>query len=131
MSDARPSWQLPPPALAVLTVVFALATAGLIHLFGRSGALSLANLLGIGLSLAALVTAGVWILLLAIRRSPGWGTVVGLTLWVPYLNLIVASVYARRFWHEGANRPAWLAIAGMLGQTWISLRLLFPGPPLV
>lgn len=112
-------------------VVFGAASATLIHFFGRSGGIALVDLLGLGLSLGALITAGVWILLLAIRRSPTWGLVVGATLWIPYLNLLVASVYARRFWHEGANRPAWLAIAGMLGQTWVSLRLLWPGAPLV
>jgi hypothetical protein len=48
------------------------------------------------------------------------------------VNLLAASSFARRYWHEGARGPALLGIAGCVGQTIASLRLLLPGlPPLV
>jgi hypothetical protein len=51
---------------------------------------------------------------------------------VPYVNLLAASSFARRYWNEGARAPALLGIAGFVGQTIASLRLLLPElPPLV
>ena len=47
------------------------------------------------------------------------------------MNFVVGSIFARRYWSEGARAPALLAIAGMVGQTLATLRMLAPGltPP--
>ena len=48
---------------------------------------------------------------------------------IPYVNLIAASSFARRYWSEGARAPALLAIAGIVLQTLASLQLLAPVLP--
>ena len=58
--------------------------------------------------------------------------VIGLAALVPYLNLILATAFARRYWRQGARAPSLLGLMGLLGQTVFSVRLLFPvGPVLV
>ena len=86
------------------------------------------DLLVLATSLGAILTALLWFFLLALRRGPLWS----LAMLVPYVNLIAASSFARRYWNEGARGPALLGIAGFVGQTIASLRLLMPQlPPLV
>ncbi len=133
MTHATP----PDPALlpdwlhAVLLVAFGVSTAGLILFFDSSG-LGRLDLLLLASSLGAVLTAGLWITLLGLRRSTGWALALCGAIWIPYVNFVIASIYARRYWSEGARTPALLAIAGMIGQTLASLRLLFAGqPPLV
>jgi hypothetical protein len=115
---------------AVLLLAFGASTSALIATFGGAGAHPF-DLLLLGASLGALVTAGLWLWILAAKRSLGWGVTFTATFWVPYVNLVVASVYARRYWSEGARTPALLAIAGMVGQTIATLRVFFPNltPP--
>jgi len=115
-----------------------LAAPGLLLAFGAqsvawiysidSPAIARPDLLLFSLSLSALGTALIWFFLLALRRGVLWS----LAMLVPYVNLLAASAFARRYWSEGARAPALLAIAGMLGETVASLRLLMPSlPPLV
>lgn len=118
------------PWRAVLLLAFGGSTAALIATVGDVGAHPL-DLLLFGASLGALVTAGLWLWILAAKRSLGWGLTFTATFWVPYVNLVVASIYARRYWSEGARTPALLAIAGMVGQTIATLRVFLPNltPP--
>jgi len=118
------------PWKAVLLLAFGASTSALIATLGDVGARPL-DLLLFGASLGALVTAGLWLWILAAKRSLGWGLAFMATIWVPYVNLVVASIYARRYWSEGARTPALLAIAGMVGQTIATLRVFFPSftPP--
>jgi hypothetical protein len=118
------------PWKAGLLLAFGASTSALIATIGDVGARPLDMLL-FGASLGALVTAGLWLWILAAKRSLGWGLTFMATLWIPYVNLVVASVYARRYWSEGARAPALLAIAGMVGQTIASLRVFLPSltPP--
>ena len=53
----------------------------------------------------------------------------GLGIWIPYVNLVLAGVFARRYWSEGGRGPALLGILGMVGQTVASIRLLVPAFP--
>ena len=43
------------------------------------------------------------------QRSALWG----FALLVPYVNVIAASYYARRYWGQGARAPALLGFAGI------------------
>ncbi len=116
---------------ALLLLLFGASTVGVIQLavdmlFGRP------DLLLFAASIGAIVTALAWVLVLAIARSTTWAIVMGVGVWVPYLNLVLASVYVRRYWGQGGRGPALLGLAGFLGQTIASIRLLLPGlPPLV
>jgi len=71
----------------------------------------------------------VWIAWLALRRGRGWACAMALGIWIPYVNLVIATRYARRHWHDDAAAPGWLAIGGMVAQLAVSLRLLFAAPP--
>ena len=120
-SDSRlaPRWQ------ASLILAFGLATSGFVLLFGRD-ATSVVDVLLMAASLGALVTSGLWLWILAARRSSRWGLVFAATIWIPYVNFVVASVFARRYWNDGARAPALLALAAMAGQTLAALRMFAP-----
>jgi len=123
MSDSpvrlEPLWQ------SVLIVAFGAATSGFVLLFGKDGT-PLVDVLLMSTSLGALVTSGLWLWLVAARHSRGWTLAFTLTFWIPYVNFVVASLFARRYWAKGARAPALLAIAGMAGQTLATLRLFAP-----
>jgi len=121
---------LPERWLPVLLAVFGVSTSLLIVEMGDLGARPL-DLLLLGASLGALVTAGIWLWILALRRSVGWGLLFTAVLLIPYVNFVVASVYARRYWSEGARAPALVALAAMVVQTIATLRVFSPGltPP--
>lgn len=123
MNEARaplaPVWQ------AALILAFGVATSGFVFLFGRDP-MPVADLLLLSGSLAALVTAGLWLWIIAASHSRGWSLAFALTFWIPYVNFVVASLFARRYWSQGARAPGLLALAGIVGQTIASLRLLAP-----
>jgi hypothetical protein len=116
---------LPETWKAVLVFAFGVSTSLLILAFAELGARPL-DLLLLAASLGGLVTAGLWLWVLATRRSLGWGIVFSVALLIPYVNFVVASVFARRYWSQGAREPALLAIAGMFGQTLVTLRWFAP-----
>jgi hypothetical protein len=119
--------ELPFVAAALLLVAFGALSVASIRGLDAPGVASV-DLLVMATSLGAIGTALIWFFLLALRRGPFWS----LAMLVPYVNLIAASSFARRYWNEGARGPALLGIAGIAGQTIASLRLLLPGlPPLV
>jgi hypothetical protein len=105
-----------------LTLCFGAVTSLFVALLGGQP-MPVFDLLVLSASLAALVTAGLWLWLLAARLSRGWGIAFALTLWIPYVNFVVASVFARRYWNQGARTPALLALAGIVGQTIAALRV--------
>ncbi len=115
---------------AVLLFAFGLSTSLLIVEMGELGARPF-DLLLLGASLGALITAALWLWILASRRSLGWGLLFTAVLLIPYVNFVVASVYARRYWREGARAPALLALVAMVGETIASLRVFLPNvtPP--
>jgi hypothetical protein len=114
----------------LLLFAFGVSTSLLILALAELGARPL-DLLLLGASLGALLTAALWLWILALRRSVGWGLLFSAALLVPYVNFVVASVYARRYWSEGARAPALLALVAMAGETVASLRVFLPGitPP--
>jgi hypothetical protein len=114
--------RLAPGGQAGLILAFGVATSAFVFLFGRDGR-SLLDVLLMSASLGALVTAGLWLWILAARRSRSWGLAFAATIWIPYVNFVVASVFARRYWKEGARAPALLALAGMAGQTLATVRM--------
>ena len=83
------------------------------------------DLLGAAAGSGALLTALAWFLALGLRRGPLWGV----AMLIPYVNLMAASWFARRYWEQGARAPALLAIGGLLVQTVASYRLLLPPLP--
>jgi hypothetical protein len=114
-------------SVAVLMLLFGGVTVGLIRTFDAP-AIGRLDLLLNASSLAMLATALVWFFLLALRRGALWW----LGMLVPYVNLLVASSFARRYWSDGARAPALLALLGMLLQTLVAVRLLtLPLAPLV
>jgi hypothetical protein len=115
---------------ALLLFAFGVSTSLLIVAMAELGARPI-DLLLLGASLGALLTAALWLWILASRRSFGWGLLFTAALLIPYVNFVVASVYARRYWHEGARTPALLALVAMLGETIASLRVFLPNltPP--
>jgi hypothetical protein len=119
------SLELPLAWQAALIVCFGAATA-LAIVFFAPGAASSFDLLVLGASLGALATAGVWLWVVALRNHSRWGVALAILLWVPYVNFVVASMFARRYWHRGARAPALLALAGMLGETFAMMRMLAP-----
>ncbi len=116
--------------MAVLVFAFGVSTSLVIVALAELGARPL-DLLLLGASLGALVTAGLWLWILATRRSVGWGVLFSVALLIPYVNFVVASLYARRYWSEGGRAPALLALVAIVGQTVASFRLFLPNvtPP--
>ena len=78
-------------AKAALTLAFGAATSGVIVALADLGAAPL-DLLLLGASIGALVTSGLWLWVLALRRSPGWARGFSLALLVPYVNFVVGSI---------------------------------------
>jgi hypothetical protein len=116
---------------ALLILAFGASTVLVIRL-AADAPIGRGDLLLFAASAGAIVTALLWVLLLAIARGPGWALVMGLGVWIPYVNLVLAGVFARRYWSQGGRGPALLGILGMVGQTVASIRLLVPKlPPLV
>jgi len=114
-----PAWQ------AFLILAFGAVTSGLI--VGLAGDdRGAVDLLLLSASWGALVTSGLWLWILAVRRSTRWAVGFSLAILIPYVNFVVASIFARRYWSEGARAPALLAIAGMFGQSLATLRLFAP-----
>lgn len=110
---------------AVLLLAFGVTTSLLIGWLAELGARPF-DLLLLSASLGALVTSGLWLWILAARRSLGWGLLFTAIFWVPYLNFVVASLYARRFWSEGARAPALVAMVAMVVETVATLRVFLP-----
>ncbi|MEX2204809.1 MAG: hypothetical protein WEF50_01115 [Myxococcota bacterium] len=115
---------------AALLCAFGISTSLVIVALAELGARPF-DLLLLAASLGALVTAGLWLWILATRRSLGWGVAFGLALLVPYVNFVVASIYARRYWSEGGRAPALLALLAIAVQTVASFRVFQPfvSPP--
>lgn len=109
-------------------LVFGVATALSIRAFGEPWHSPVDRLL-LGSGIAALLTAMLWIAVLAIRRSRGWAIAMALGIWIPYVNLLIAARYARRYWREDAAAPGWMALAGMAAQIAVSIRALFAAAP--
>jgi hypothetical protein len=109
-------------------LAFGAATAGAISLFGAEFPSAFDRLL-LGTSLASLIVATVWIACLAIRRGGAWAWAFALGVWIPYVNFVIAAEYARGHWREGAARPGWLALGGIVAQLLLSVRVLFAAPP--
>ncbi len=72
---------------------------------------------------AALFTALVWYFAQGLRSGPGWALAWLLLVWIPYVNVILAAIFARRHWNQGARAPTYLALAGVLGQLALLARL--------
>ncbi len=119
-----PAWQ------AFLILAFGAVTSGLV-IGLASDDRGAVDLLLLSASLGALVTAGLWLWILAAQVSTRWAVGFALAIWIPYVNFVVGSIFARRYWSQGARAPALLAIAGIAGQTLATLRMLAPGltPP--
>ncbi|MFQ5514194.1 MAG: hypothetical protein ACE5FG_07100 [Myxococcota bacterium] len=115
-------------ARLILLGVFALTAVGIIELGGSQG-LARVPLLVFALSSGALLSSLLWLVLLALRLSRGWAVALLLSLPVPYLGLVLASIFARRHWTQGARTPALLAVASLLGQSIASAGLLVPALP--
>jgi hypothetical protein len=111
---------LPEAARLGLLLLFGLSTAALIINFGVSG-VGRVDLLLFSASLGAILTSLVWLALLALVAL--W-----LGIWIPYLNLLLAAGFARRYWSDGARAPALVAIAGFAVQTLVSVRTLLASP---
>ncbi|MFI5314801.1 MAG: hypothetical protein ACHQ6T_03815 [Myxococcota bacterium] len=109
LTALSPRWQ------AALALAFGALTSLFVVLLG-SEPMPAVDLLVLAASLGALATAGLWLWLVAARLSRGWGFAFALTLWIPYVNFVVASLFARRYWSQGARAPALLALLGMIGQ---------------
>lgn len=118
--------QLPEAVHALLVAIFGVATALLIRWLDAPG-LPRPDLLGLAAGSAGLITALVWFFALGVRRSALWGV----SFLIPYVNLIAASYYARRYWSEDARGPAVLALAAIAIQTLAALRLLAPPLPVL
>lgn len=123
MTPAEP--RLPELATVLLLGVFGAATSAAIVWFGDSGASAL-DLLALGGSLGALAVAGTWLFLIALGHSRAWTVAFAATFWIPYVNLVVASVFARRYWDRGARAPALLGMAALVVESLAALRVLLP-----
>ncbi len=118
---------LPAPAAPHLLLAFGGLSVAFIRGLDAPGVAAF-DLLVLATSFGAILTALLWFFVLALRRGPWWS----LAMLVPYVNLLAASSFARRYWNEGARGPAVLGIVGFVGQTIASVRLLLPElPPLV
>jgi hypothetical protein len=112
-------------------LAFGLLTAASVRVLGESlpPGTGPVDLLLLAASLSGMGTALVWLACQGVARSTAWAVAWGACIWIPYVNLGIASVYARRYWRDGARAPSLLGIAGILGQTAASLRLLGQTPP--
>ena len=129
MTDLRPpSW-----ARGILWLSFGLLCAAFVQALAGflSPGVSRLCLLVLASSLAALVVAGAWFVVLGIRAGPAWGFAFCAGIWIPYLNMLLAWYFARRYWYQGARAPALLGIGAFAGQTIGSWLLLFPNPPVL
>ncbi len=116
---------------ALLLLVFGLSTTFVIQLM-EGATQDRGDLLLFAASSGALITALAWVLMLALARGSGWALAMGFGVWIPYLNLLLATAFVRRNWSQGGRAPGLLGMAAMLGQTIASIRLLTPRlPPLV
>jgi hypothetical protein len=129
VSESEP--RLPDPWGPILLGVFGAATSAAILGFAETGARAL-DLLALGASLGALAVAGVWLFLIALRHSRGWTLAFAATFWIPYVNFVVASMFARRYWDRGARAPGLLGIAALFAESLAVTRVLLPDltPPI-
>ena len=119
--------ELPALAAPLLLVAFGGLSVAFIRGFDSPGVAGF-DLLLLATGLGAILTALLWFFLLALGKGPLWS----LAMLVPYINLLAASSFSRRYWNEGARGPALLGLAGIVGQTIASVRMLIPQlPPLV
>lgn len=118
---------LPEALYWILIGAFGATTCLLIRALDQP-AMGRLDLLLMGAGAGAVLTGLVWFFFLGVRRSAVWG----IALLIPYLNLLVAAAYARRYWREEAWAPALLAIAGLLSQSLATIRMWTPSlPPMV
>ena len=113
-----PETQVPPLSdlsRALLLLVFGLATTLVIQLMDGTPT-DRGDLLLFAASSGALITALAWVLLLALASGSGWALAMGLGIWIPYLNLVLASIFVRRNWNRGGRAPGLLGMLAMLGQ---------------
>jgi hypothetical protein len=127
----RLSGPWPGLAHAAPWLALGLLTAVSVRVLGASlpSATGRLDLLLLAASLSGMGTALVWLACQGAARSTAWAVAWGACIWIPYVNLAIASLYARHYWSDGARAPALLGIAAMLGQTAASLRLLEPALP--
>ena len=128
-TPAAPPRPLPEPVQGVLVLAFAGLTALAISALHRPGLPRLELLLGAS-SLAALATSLLWVVVLGVRRGGAWAWLMGLGVWVPYVNLVLASVYVRRFWNEDGRGPGWLVGLSLALQLALSLRVVVAHHPI-
>jgi hypothetical protein len=110
----------------LLLLAFGLATVWSVEAFGALP-LSRPPLLALATGTAAFLVSLLWFFLLALRRGVGWS----LGMLIPYVNLIVATRFARRFWSEGARAPVLLLWGGIALQMVGWLGLLFVRSPVL
>lgn len=127
-SDAAPLSDLPEITYLGLLLLFGVSTAGLIVALGASIA-NRVDLLLFCAGLGAMLTSLVWLALLALQCSRAWALALWLGIWVPYVNLVLAAAFARRYWDRGARPAALVALAGLLMETLASVRALLAGSP--
>jgi len=120
LAPLSPRWQ------TALVLAFGALTAGSIVFFA-SDSVGSADLLLLAVSLGALGTAAVWLWTVAARNRSRWSLALAILLWIPYVNFVAASLFARRYWTRGARAPALLALCGMVGQALATFRMLAPG----
>ena len=119
-------------ARAALLLIFGAVTAGLIPIISGGGRVARTDALLLASSFAAFLISILWIALLALRRSRGWAIAMWVGMWLPYINLLIAGEYSRRYWRQDAGGPTLLVIAATLAQVVASARALFAarGPSL-
>jgi hypothetical protein len=123
------SSRLSPVARALLALLFGACASILIQALAASGEASRFQVLLMATSLSALLTSLLWIALLAAQRSRAWALAIYLGIWIPYVNLLIAALFARRYWSQGARRPALLGLAALVCQLAVSLQMLLCVPP--
>ena len=115
---------LPDAGYWLLTVLFGATSVALIQWAGTPST-RWPELLGFATGSAAIVTALAWLAVLGAQRHVLW-VVAAL---IPYVNLIAASSFARRYWGQGARAPALLGMGGVAVQTVASFYMLMPALP--
>ena len=127
--DSAATAPLPELVQALLVLAFAGLTALGIRALDQPALPRMELLLG-SASLAALVTALLWVVALGIRRGGAWAWLLALGAWVPYVNLVLVSVYVRRFWSEDGRGPGWLVGVSLVLQVALSLRVVIAHHPI-